>query len=137
MTLSEQMRAARDRQATFRLDAEVRALAKARCLDVEETDALVGKARRAFIFVSGVPRAVHENKVPMRRDDGALLTVEEWVDQVRSAECRMQHDGPVGAFGLLPVKNKNPWRSESWNLTEQMRILRRDPELAAKLREQA
>jgi hypothetical protein len=38
MTLSEQMSAARDRQASFRLEAEVRKAAKARDLDGKEVE---------------------------------------------------------------------------------------------------
>ena len=79
----------------------------------------------------------------MRREDGGLLTVAEWVHLTlspspQSGEGRPK---PVGTFGpsqvVLPVKAKNPFRRESWNLTEQMRIQRRDPELAARLKSEA
>ena len=36
-----------------------------------------------------------------------------------------------------PPSTKNPWKSETFNLTEQGRLLKEDPELAKKLKQQA
>jgi hypothetical protein len=55
MTMAEQMSAARDRQGSFRLEAEVRVAARARDLEAKATNALVEKARAAFVFANGEP----------------------------------------------------------------------------------
>ena len=138
MTMAEQMEAARNRQASFRLEAEVRAAARARDLTAKETDALVDKARAAFVFINGEPQAVQEDrKTPLCREDGGLLSVGEWV----GANMPAAAPKAVGTFGpspvALPVKVKNPFSKGSWNLTEQMRMQRRDPELAARLKNEA
>jgi hypothetical protein len=39
-----------------------------------------------------------------------------------------------GSGGTGNHSGKNPFRKESWNLTEQMRLLRSDPSLAARLK---
>jgi hypothetical protein len=53
MTMGEQMGAARIRQASFRLEADVRRAAKARDLNAKEAEGLLEKARVAFVFVNG------------------------------------------------------------------------------------
>jgi len=112
-------------------------------LNAKEAEGLLEKARVAFVFVNGEAQALKgDRKTPLRREDGGLVTVGEWVDQVRSAECGVGNGGKAAAtFGpspvALPERAKNPFAWESWNLTEQMRIQRRDPELAARLKENA
>ena len=53
--MAEQMSAARDRQASFRLEHEVRVAARAMNLDAKEVGQLVERARGAFVFVNGEP----------------------------------------------------------------------------------
>ena len=43
---------------------------------------------------------------------------------------------PEGA-GKPPQTQENPWKKETWNLTKQGEITKKDPDLAAKLRAQA
>src|SRR5437899_776798 len=96
MTMGEQISAARDRQAGFGLNAEVRKAARAHGLNAKEEDALVQQARVAFVFVNGEARAMAGHpKEPIRNVEGGLVTVKEWVTQVRSAECGVQNEGPV------------------------------------------
>ncbi len=141
-SLSQQMDAARCRQAGFRLESEVRQAARARGLEAKVADELVQRARGGFVFVNGEPQAVEgERKTAMRREDGGLLTVEDWVGLTVAAMGPAAQPKAVGTFGPSPVAvpgvKKNPYRRGSWNLTEQMRIQWRDPELAARLKREA
>ncbi len=134
MTLGQQMLAQRDRQAGFRLESEVRKAAAARGADRAEIEKVVERARAEFVFVNGEARAMGpDGKSALRREDGGLVTVEEWVAGAVPVSARA-----VGTLGPSPVAvaavKKNPFKRESWNLTEQMLLQRRDPELAERLR---
>ncbi len=117
--MAEQMSVARDRQASFRLEAEVRKAARARDLDAREVEDLVQRARGAFVFVNGEAQAVDGKRQPVRREDGGLVTVEEWMHLTlnpspqggeghQSGERRA-----VGTFGPSPVALPNPKRIRS------------------------
>jgi hypothetical protein len=64
-------------------------------------------------------------------------------DQLKDVKARKPHwvkaaeDGPTSGIppnqGDKPAASVNPWKKESFNLTEQGRILRDSPDLAAKL----
>lgn len=63
----------------------------------------------------------------------ALVTAKPWL--------KAKESGPVGGGTNPPgaggTGEKNPWSKEQFNLTEQGKILRKDPELARKLQAQA
>src|SRR4051812_6771889 len=80
MSIAEQMEAARNRQASFHLEAEVRTAAKTRHLTNAEPDALVQKARIDFILVSGLPAAAAAaRQTRLRNVHGLPLSVAEWL----------------------------------------------------------
>jgi hypothetical protein len=72
------------------------------------------------------------------------MTLEEWVDtQVADAPHLFETNSGGGAAGDASGGSgttrtnrsvKNPFRKETWNLTEQMKLQRTDPQLAARLR---
>jgi hypothetical protein len=68
------------------------------------------------------------------------MTLEEWVDaQVSDAPHLFETNAGGGAAsngsgGAAQRSVKNPFRKESWNLTEQMKLLKSDPQLAARLK---
>jgi hypothetical protein len=69
------------------------------------------------------------------------MSLEEWVDaQVSDAPHLFESNAGGGAAsnpggaGMGGRSVKNPFRKESWNLTEQMRLLKSDPGLAARLK---
>jgi len=134
MTIGEQMSAARDRQASFRLEAEVRDAARKLDLSTREIEDLVQRARQEFVILNGEPRAIRTGRSEaLRNAIGRLLTVEEWAIQIKERSIRA-----VASVLSSPAwAEKNPYRRESWNLTEQMRIQRRDPALAARLKQEA
>jgi hypothetical protein len=132
--LMERQRAA---QARIRQDSEVRAAARRRGASLAEAYDLARQARGVFSIVNGESCAVAADgrTVIMNEDGSARLTVAEWVARQVPEVPRASTLGPTVA--PLPPVQRNPWRRASWNLTEQMRTWRRDPELARRLRDQA
>jgi hypothetical protein len=76
------------------------------------------------------------------KDGVTPMTLEEWVDaQVSDAPHLFESNAGGGAAGNSAGGGtgsnrsvKNPFRKETWNLTEQMRITKSDPTLAARLK---
>jgi hypothetical protein len=95
-----------------------------------------------------VPRAFEADgqAVKYGRDGVTPMTLEEWVDmQVSEAPhlfesnaggggggATSQYGNGSGGAGSKAVRN--PFRKETWNLTEQMKLQKSDPALAARLR---
>jgi hypothetical protein len=127
-TIGQQVQMQKDRHAGLRLEADVRRAARRGGATEEQQAALVAKVREVFVIADGQARPMlADGKTEMRRADGWFVTVEEWVASMLPAK---NAPGP-----RLPVPKKNPFLREFWNLTEQMRIQRQDPALAARLRE--
>jgi hypothetical protein len=77
------------------------------------------------------------------KDGVTPMSLAEWIDlQVSEAPHLFESNAGSGAAGIPAgggngVGNrsvKNPFRRESWNLTEQMKLQKSDPALAARLR---
>lgn len=68
------------------------------------------------------------------------MTLAEWVDALVSDAPRLfeaNAGGGAAGSGSGGVGNrsvKNPYRKETWNLTEQMKLQKTDPALAARLK---
>jgi hypothetical protein len=103
---------------------------------------ITARARQVFKLVNGAPRAFDGDGQTARygRDGVTPMTLEEWVDtQVSDAPHLFESNAGSGATGngsggAGNRSVKNPFRKESWNLTEQMRLQKCDPGLAARLR---
>jgi hypothetical protein len=143
-SVAQQMERQRADQAYVRLQAEVRQLARAQGLDRNAAEALAEQSRAAFRIVNGEAQAVGtDGRTALRDGTGALLSVGSWV--TRQHERLKAESGKTeplhGTFGptpvALPARVRNPFKRESWNLTEQMRLQRRDPEWAERLRDEA
>jgi hypothetical protein len=93
----------------------------------EQAGELVARARRVFVVESGQVRPVKVDGTPWRRPDGWLITVEDWV-----AASLPTREEPR-SMSAPPAKN--PFKRETWNLTEQMRIQKQDPRMATQLRD--
>jgi hypothetical protein len=78
------------------------------------------------------------------------MTLAEWIDtQVSDAPHLFESNAGGGAGGASSQYGngsggvggnrsvKNPFRKESWNLTEQMKLQKSDPQLAARLKASA
>ena len=139
MTTSQLIQAQRDHQAGIGLECEVRRLAREQGLDAQAATKLGEAARMSFRIVKGepIPVAADRQTVLLAADGVNVLSVTEWVArQARGAQPR----GEDGRWmpeedEVLPMRN--PFRRKTWNLTEQMRLQRRDPRLAKRLKAEA
>jgi len=76
-------------------------------------------------------------------DDGRVVGLDEQLKKIKESDDYLF--GETGVKGKDPktdVENpddlgENPWSEEHWNLTEQMRLFRNDPDAARELRERA
>lgn len=104
---------------------------------------ITARARTIFKLVNGVPNAFEADGKSVRygKDGLTPMTLEEWVDvQVSEAPHLFESNAGGGAAGngsggvgnKAPVKN--PFRKDTWNLTEQMKLQKTDPQLAARLK---
>jgi len=103
---------------------------------------ITARARQTFKLVNGVPQAFEADGQTARtgKDGVSPMTLAEWVDAlVSDAPHLFEANAGSGAAGSGPggVGNRsarNPFRKESFNLTEQMKIQKSDPALAARLK---
>jgi hypothetical protein len=105
---------------------------------------ITARARVVFKLVDGAPRAYEADGQTVRvgKDGITPMTLDEWVDQqVADAPHLFESNAGSGAAGNgsggVGGNNrsvKNPFRKETWNLTEQMKLQKSDPQLAARLK---
>ena len=104
---------------------------------------ITARARGVFRLVEGVPTAFEADGKTVRagKDGVTPMTLEEWVDaQVSEAPHLFESTAGGGAAGNgsggagNKGSVKNPFAQATWNLTEQMRLQKSDPNLAARLR---
>ena len=103
---------------------------------------ITARARSVFKLVNGAPRAFEADGVTVRygRDGITPMTLEEWVEaQTTDAPHLFESNAGGGAAGHPAGGGtgrgvKNPFRRETWNLTEQMKLAKSDPGLAARLK---
>jgi hypothetical protein len=111
---------------------------------------ITARARTVFRLVDGAPRAYEADGQTVRvgRDGITPMSLDEWVDQqVADAPHLFESNMGGGAAGSSGSHHaggasshhggrgtKNPFRKETWNLTEQMRLQKTDPGLAARLK---
>jgi hypothetical protein len=103
---------------------------------------ITSRARQTFKLVNGVPQAFDSDGQTARlgKDGTSPMTLAEWVDAlVSDAPHLFEANAGSGAAGSGSGgagnrSVKNPFRKESFNLTEQMKIQKTDPALAARLK---
>jgi len=130
------------RLTVIQIDQGVIASATKRGLRATAIPDITARARTVFKLVNGVPTAFETDGQTVRlgKDGVAPMTLDEWVDaQVSEAPHLFESNAGSGAAGNGSggVGNrsvKNPFRKESWNLTEQMKLQRTDPQLAQRLK---
>ena len=132
------------RLTAIQIDQGVISAATKRGLRPTALPDITARARIVFKLVSGVPRAFEADGQTVRygRDGVTPMTLEEWVDaQVADAPHLFESNAGGGAAGNgaggaagSQRSVKNPFRKESWNLTEQMKLQKSDPGLAARLK---
>jgi hypothetical protein len=103
---------------------------------------ITARARLTFKLVNGVPQAFDGDGQTVRlgKDGTSPMTLAEWVDALVSDAPHLFEanagSGAAGSGGGAAGNRsvKNPFRKETWNLTEQMKIQKSDPALAARLK---
>jgi hypothetical protein len=109
---------------------------------------ITSRARTTFKLVNGVPQAFEADgqTARMGKDGVSPMTLAEWVDALVSdaphlfeanAGSGAAGSGSGGAGASARANAKNPFRKETWNLTEQMKLQKSDPALAARLKASA
>lgn len=106
---------------------------------------LTARARMTFKLVNGVPQAFDGGTLRVGRDGASPLTLAEWVEAlVSDAPHLFEANAGGGAAGVSAPGHhpggrghagiRNPFRRDAWNLTEQMKLEKSDPGLAARLK---
>ena len=143
-TLTVERDALLERLTAVQIDQGVMTVATKRGLRPTAIADITARARSVFKLVNGNPAAFEADGKSVRygRDGLTPMTLEEWVDtQVSEAPHLFESNAGGGAAGNTSGGGtrpqglqKNPFRKETWNLTEQMRLQKSDPQLAARLR---
>jgi hypothetical protein len=142
-TVSAERDSLSSRLTAIQIDQGVIATATKKGLRPTAIQDITSRARLVFRLVDGAPRAYEADGQTVRvgKDGITPLTLDEWVDQQvadaphlfeSSAGGGAAGNGSGGAGGNRSVKN--PFRKETWNLTEQMKLQKTDPQLAARLK---
>ena len=130
------------RLSSIQIDQAVLTEATKRGLRPTALPDITARARNTFRLVNGVPQAYEADgqTARMGKDGLTPLTVAEWIDaQVSDAPHLFESNAGGGAAGdgSGGVGNrsvKNPFRKETWNLTEQMKLQKSNPQLAQRLK---
>jgi|WetSurMetagenome_2_1015567.scaffolds.fasta_scaffold332428_2 hypothetical protein len=132
------------RLTSIQIDQAVVTEATKRGLRASAIPDITGRARNTFRLVNGVPQAFESDGKTVRTGKDGLtpLSLAEWIDaQVSEAPHLFEGNAGGGAAsngsggaGGGNRSVKNPFRKESWNLTEQMKVQKSDPQLAARLK---
>jgi hypothetical protein len=136
------------RLTTLQIDQGVTGVATKRGLRPTAIADITARARSVFRLVNGAPSAFEADGKSVRygKDGLTPMTLEEWVDtMVAEAPHLFESNSGGGATGAAHGHaagggvhgRKNPFKRETWNLTEQMRLQKTDPQLAARLRNAA
>ena len=143
-TLTEDRDTLTSRLTAIQIDQGVTTAATKRGLRPTAIPDITSRARLVFRLVNGAPRAFEADGTTVRygKDGVSPMTLEEWVDaQVSDAPHLFESNAGGGAAsnggGAAAGSQrsvKNPFRKESWNLTEQMKLQKSDPGLAARLK---
>ena len=132
------------RLTAIQIDQGVLTVATKRGLRPTAMPDITARARLVFKLVNGAPRAFEADGTTVRygKDGVSPMTLEEWVDaQVADAPHLFESNagggaasnGAGGAAGSSRAVT-NPFRKDTWNLTEQTKLKKSDPGLAARLK---
>ena len=128
------------RLTAIQIDQAVVSEATKRGLRATAIPDITSRARQNFKLVGGVPQAFDGEKVRTGKDGVSPMTLAEWVDAlVSDAPHLFEANAGGGAAGSGSGgagnrSGKNPFARATWNLTEQMKLQKTDPSLAARLK---
>ena len=125
----------------FTLSTSLQAVGAKSGLRASALTDLQARASRVFKVVDGKILAFDaDGQIKPGKDGYTPLTLDEWVEELRSEAAHLfelNSGGGAsgnGSGGVGLNHGKNPWKKETWNLTEQSRITRENPTLANSLR---
>jgi hypothetical protein len=128
------------RLTAIQIDQAVVTEATKRGLRATAIPDITSRARMNFKLVNGVPQAFEADGQTARLGKDGPMTLAEWVDALVSDAPHLfeaNAGGGAAGSGSGGAGNrsvKNPFRKETWNLTEQMKLQKSDPALAARLK---
>jgi hypothetical protein len=130
------------RLTAIQIDQAVVGEATKRGLRATAIPDIASRARMTFKLVNGVPQAYEADgqSARMGKDGITPMTMAEWVDALVSDAPHLFESnagGGAAGNGSGGVGNrsvKNPFAKATWNLTEQMKLQKSDPALAARLK---
>jgi uncharacterized membrane protein YgcG len=150
-TVAGERDALNSRLVAIQIDQGVVAAATQRGLRATALLDITARARGVFKLVNGVPTAFEADGESVRvgKNGVSPMTLAEWVDaQVSEAPHLFESNaggggggatsqygnGSGGGGGAASHAGRNPFKREHWNLTEQMKLQKTDPALAARLK---
>jgi hypothetical protein len=143
-TVTSERDALNARLTAIQIDQGVTTVATKRGLRPTAIPDITARARTVFRLVNGVPTAFEGDGKTVRygKDGITPMTLEEWIDtQVSEAPHLFESNAGAGSGASAPSPGgrpnssvKNPFKRETWNLTEQMKLQKSDPALAARLK---
>jgi hypothetical protein len=145
-TVSAERDALNARLASIQIDQGVITVATKKGLRPTAIPDITARARSVFRLVNGAPTAFEADGKTVRvgKDGITPMNLEEWVDQqVADAPHLFESNAGGGAAGdasggggatRATRSVKNPFRKDTWNITEQMKLMKTDPQLAARLK---
>lgn len=149
-TLTSDRDALNARLIAIQIDQGVTTVATKRGLRPTAIPDITARARGVFRLVHGMPTAFEADGQTVRagRDGVSPMTLEEWVDaQVSEAPHLFESNAGGGGGGATAQygnggsaasqMRRNPFARATWNLTEQMKLQKSDPALAARLKASA
>jgi hypothetical protein len=135
------------RLTAIQIDQGVTTVATKKGLRPTAIPDITSRARNVFRLVNGAPTAFEADGKTVRvgKDGMTPMTLEEWVDsQVSDAPHLFESNSGGGAAGDASGGGgtsaranrsvRNPFKRETWNVTEQMKLAKTDPQLAARLK---
>ena len=106
----------------------------------EAIEDLAARGRGVFRLEDGAPRAYGQDGKPIYDGNAEPLTIDQYVEQLarKAPHLFEPSTGTGGALGNgtagTSPTGRNPWKKETWNLTEQGKIIKQDPAMAKRLR---
>ena len=141
-TVTAERDALNSRLVAIQIDQGVVNVATQRGLRPTAIPDITARARNIFKLVNGVPTAFEADGQTVRvgKDGVKPMSLDEWIDAQVSEAPHLFESNAGGGAASNPNRVganrplKTPFRKETWNLTEQMRLQRTDPQRAQQLK---
>jgi hypothetical protein len=104
---------------------------------------ITARARRVFRLVNGEPTPYEPDgkTVKIGKDGANPMSLDEWLDQ-QAAEAPHLFESDHGQYSQdvkskTAVPNTNPFRKATWNMTDQVLLMKSNPGLAERMKKEA